>query len=54
MAARLRLGLILYSMNKLDEATEQWESVLLRDAKNPEALKYIRMAQAAGIKRLEF
>lgn len=53
VAARLRLGLIYYSMNKLSESIEQWESVLLRDPKNSEALKYIRMAQSANAKRLE-
>lgn len=51
--ARLKLGLILYNTNNIAEATEQWENVLVRDPVNPEALRYIRMAQAAGITSLE-
>lgn len=51
--ARLKLGLILYNTNNIAEATEQWENVLVRDPVNPEALRYIRMAQAAGITSIE-
>lgn len=50
---RLKLGIIFYNMNHLAEATEQWENVLLRDSQNPEALRYLRMAQAAGITQME-
>lgn len=50
---RLKLGIIYYNLNHLAEATEQWENVLLRDSQNPEALRYLRMAQAAGITQME-
>lgn len=50
--ARLKLGVIYYNMNNLAEATEQWENILLRDPKHPEALKYLKMANAAGITTL--
>lgn len=47
--ARLKLGVIYYNSNNVAEATEQWENILLRDPHHPEALKYLKMAQAAGI-----
>lgn len=50
--ARLKLGLIYYNNNLLVEATEQWESILLRDPDHSEALKYLKMANAAGITSL--
>lgn len=48
-SARMKLGLIFYNMNNLAEATEQWENVLVREPGHPEATKYLKMAQAAGI-----
>lgn len=50
--ARLKLGVIYYNLNNLAEATEQWENILLRDSHHPEALKYLKMANAAGITSL--
>ncbi|MEZ0393087.1 MAG: tetratricopeptide repeat protein [Pseudobdellovibrionaceae bacterium] len=50
--ARLKLGVIYYNMNNLAEATEQWENILMRDPEHPEALKYLNMANAAGITTL--
>lgn len=50
--ARLKLGIVYYNMNNLAEATEQWENILLRDPKQPEALKYLKMANAASITTL--
>lgn len=50
--ARLKLGVIYYNMNNLAEATEQWENILIRDPQHPEALKYLKMANAAGITTL--
>lgn len=50
--ARLKLGLVLYNSNNVAEAVEQWENVLIRDPENPEALRYLKMAQAAGITTL--
>lgn len=50
--ARLKLGLVLYNSNNVADAVEQWENILMRDPENPEALKYLKMAQAAGITSL--
>ena len=54
VAARLKLGLVYYNMNQLAEAVEQWENILLKHPKHPDALKYLKMAQAAGITSLTF
>jgi tetratricopeptide (TPR) repeat protein len=51
-AARLKLGLVMYNRGLIAEATEQWENILIRDPENPEALKYLKLAQAAGITSL--
>ncbi|MBK9322135.1 MAG: tetratricopeptide repeat protein [Bdellovibrionaceae bacterium] len=51
--ARLKLGVIYYNSNNIAEATEQWENVLMRDPQHPEALRYLKMAQAAGITSIE-
>lgn len=53
LQARLKLGLIFYQANQIAEAVEQWENVLARDPQNGEALRYVRMAQAAGITSIE-
>lgn len=50
--ARMKLGVIYYNQNLLAEATEQWEGVLMRDPDHPEARKYLKMSQAAGITHL--
>lgn len=52
VAARLKLGIILYNSNNVADAVEQWENILIRDPQNPEALKHLKMAQAAGITSL--
>jgi len=52
-AARLKLGIIYYNQNNLADATEQWENILLRDPQNPEALRLLKMAQAAGITTIQ-
>jgi tetratricopeptide (TPR) repeat protein len=51
--ARLKLGVIYYNSNNVAEATEQWENILMRDPQHPEALRYLKMAQAAGITSIE-
>ncbi|MFP5518331.1 MAG: tetratricopeptide repeat protein [Bdellovibrionia bacterium] len=51
--ARLKLGVIYYNSNNIAEATEQWENVLIRDPQHPEALRNLKMAQAAGITSVE-
>lgn len=53
VTARLKLGLIMYNHNRVAEAVEQWESILMRDPQHTEALRYIKMAQAAGITSVE-
>ncbi len=49
VAPRLKLGLILYNFHHIAEAVDQWENVLRYDAKNSDALRYLKMAQAAGV-----
>ncbi|MFS4459034.1 tetratricopeptide repeat protein [Bdellovibrio sp. HCB2-146] len=51
--ARLKLGAIYYNSNNIAEATEQWENILIRDPHHPEALRYLKMAQAAGITSID-
>lgn len=51
--ARLKLGIIFYNSNNIAEAVEQWENILLNEPRHPEATKYLRMAQAAGITTVE-
>lgn len=49
---RLKLGLILYNAHYIAEAVDQWETVLRYDSRNTEALRYLKMAQAAGVTTL--
>ena len=51
-APRLKLGLILYNSHHIAEAVDQWENVLRFDAKNQDALRYLKMAQTAGVTTL--
>lgn len=51
-APRLKLGLILYNSHHIAEAVDQWENILRYDAKNQEAIRYLKMAQAAGVTTL--
>jgi predicted Zn-dependent protease len=51
--ARLKLGIIYYNSNNIADATEQWENILMRDPQHPEALRYLKMAQAAGITSID-
>lgn len=51
-ASRLKLGLILYNSHHIAEAVDQWENILRYDARNAEALRYLKMAQAAGVTTL--
>ena len=52
IAPRLKLGLILYNSNHIAEAVDQWENILRYDVNNQEALRYLKMAQAAGVTTL--
>lgn len=49
---RLKLGLILYNSHHIAEAVDQWENILRYDSKNQDALRYLKMAQAAGVTTL--
>lgn len=49
VAPRLKLGLILYNFHHIAEAVDQWENVLRYEPQNAEALRYLKMAQAAGV-----
>lgn len=51
-AGRNRLASLLYEMNKVGEAIHQWELVLSKDPKNPEATKNIKMAQSSHFTEL--
>ncbi len=51
-APRLKLGLILYNSHHIAEAVDQWENILRYDSKNQEAIRYLKMAQAAGVTTL--
>jgi tetratricopeptide (TPR) repeat protein len=51
-APRLKLGLILYNSHHIAEAVDQWENILRYEPKNPEAIRYLKMAQAAGVTTL--
>lgn len=51
-APRLKLGLILYNSHHIAEAVDQWENILRFEPKNQEALRYLKMAQAAGVTSL--
>jgi tetratricopeptide (TPR) repeat protein len=52
VAPRLKLGLILYNSHHIAEAVDQWENILRYDSNNQEALRYLKMAQAAGVTTL--
>lgn len=53
-APRLKLGLILYNSHHIAEAVDQWETILHYDSKNQDAIRYLKMAQAAGVTTLNF
>jgi tetratricopeptide (TPR) repeat protein len=42
LPAKNKLGVILYNEGRTREAADQWESVLMRDPQNPEALRYLK------------
>lgn len=52
IAPRLKLGLILYNSHHIAEAVDQWENILRYEPKNQEAIRYLKMAQAAGVTTL--
>lgn len=52
IVGRNRLATLLYDANKVAEAIQQWETVLAKDPKNPEALKNLKMAQTSNMTEL--
>ena len=42
---RIKLGIVLYNSQNIQEAVQTWESVLSRDPDNQEAKNFIRIAQ---------
>lgn len=52
VAGRNKLASLLYELNKVAEAIQQWETVLAKDPKNPEATKNLKMAQATNFSEL--
>lgn len=45
--ARLAMGILHYGNGNIIEAQAEWEKVLIKDAKNEEALMYLNLAKAA-------
>lgn len=52
LPAQIKLGVVLYHSNRVVEAIEEWERVLIRDPGNNEVKEYIRVAQEAGLTEL--
>lgn len=48
LPAQIKLGVILYHSNRVVEAIEEWEKVLMRDPGNKDVREYIRIANEAG------
>lgn len=49
LPARIYLGRLFYNLNRISEALEQWDGVLLRDPENAEAQRYVRIAKSSGL-----
>lgn len=47
--ARLRLALVFYKLGYLAEATQNWETVLLKEPRHPEALHWLGLAQNSKV-----
>ena len=43
--ARIKLGVYLYQLNRVYEAAEEWEKVLIRDPQNADAKHYLQLAR---------
>ncbi len=50
--ARVQLGSYLYQMNRVFEAVEEWEKVLLRDPSHNEAQHYLQLARETQLTEL--
>lgn len=51
-AGRNRFASLLYESNKINDAIQQWELVLAKDPKNPEAIRNLKMAQTSNLSEL--
>jgi tetratricopeptide (TPR) repeat protein len=50
--AKLKLGVVFYNSNRVVEAIQEWEGILMRDPRHSEALNYIKLAQEVGVTSL--
>jgi tetratricopeptide (TPR) repeat protein len=50
--AKVKLGVVFYNSNRVIEAIQEWEGVLMRDPKHSDALNYIKLAQEVGVTSL--
>lgn len=47
--ARIRLGVYLYQLNRVHDAVEEWERVLIRDPRNTDAQHYVQLAKESRL-----
>lgn len=52
LPAKLKLGVVFYNSNRVVEAIQEWEGVLMRDPNHPEAVNYLKLAQEVGVTSL--
>lgn len=52
ITGRNKLASLLYDANKVADAIHQWETVINKDPKNPEAIKNLKMAQTTNMSEL--
>jgi tetratricopeptide (TPR) repeat protein len=50
--AKLKLGVVYYNSNRVVEAIQEWEGVLMRDPQHAEAHNYLKLAQEVGVTSL--
>ena len=50
--AKLKLGVVFYNSNRVVEAIQEWEGVLIREPRHHDALNYIKLAQEVGVTSL--
>jgi tetratricopeptide (TPR) repeat protein len=50
---RLKLGQLYYRSQQIALALQEWERVLAKDPQHPQALRFIRQAEEAGVTRLD-
>lgn len=52
LPSRLKLGVVYYNSNRVVEAIQEWEGVLMRDPQHSDAQNYLRLAQEVGVTSL--